>query len=66
MLTYEVSKRWRLGLTGRYENLRFRLAPDNAVPNGVGEDENFAIMGTVSDELFRGSYVTGFFGWFWW
>ena len=61
-LTYKMTKHWKAGLTGRYENKRFRLTNDGVVPGGVGEDRNFPLLGTLSYVLYPGTQITGLLG----
>jgi hypothetical protein len=61
-LSYKMTKHWRAGLTGRYENKRFRLSKDGAAPSGVGEDRNIPLLGTLSYVLYPGTQLTGLFG----
>jgi hypothetical protein len=43
-LSYKVSKRWKIGLTGRYEDLEFRLDDEGAAPGGIGRDQSFPLV----------------------
>lgn len=43
-LSYEVSQRWKLALTGRYENLEFRLDDEDLAPDGIGRDQSFPLV----------------------
>ena len=49
-LNYQPNQKWRFGIGGRYEKLRFRLDKDGAIANGVGEDSStpLFINGTYS------------------
>lgn len=60
--TYEVTKQFKVALLGRYESFRFRLSPGNTVENGVGEDESVSVVGTLTYELYRGTYISGLIG----
>lgn len=62
-LVYKLSDKWKAGLTGRYENKRFRLNSENTVsPNGVGEDRNVPIIANVSYFLYPSGYISGIIG----
>jgi hypothetical protein len=56
-LNYAFTKHWKAGLTGRYENERFRLNPDRPVPNGVGEDRNIPLIGSFGYQFYPGGYL---------
>ena len=43
-LSYQTSERWKLGLTGRYENLEFRLDDEGVAPGGIGRDQSFPLV----------------------
>jgi len=43
-LGYELNDRWSFGLTGRYENLEFRLNENGNTPNGIGQDKSFPLV----------------------
>ena len=47
---------------GRYENKRFRLAGDGVAPNGVGEDRNIPLLGTLSYVFYPGAQISGLLG----
>ena len=47
-LSYQWSPAWSLGLTGRYEDIRFRLDESGPVPNGVGRDRAFPMVLSAS------------------
>jgi hypothetical protein len=59
---YAVTDRLRLGLAGRYENIRFRLDDDGPAPGGIGEDQSFPLVLTVDYEPFPGSRLAAFAG----
>lgn len=61
-LSYKASRHWRLALSGRYEQKRFRLSEDGPAPNGVGEDRNIPILATVGYELYPGTHITAMAG----
>lgn len=56
-LTYSLSDHWKAALSGRYEKKRFRLAE-----NGVGEDRNVPLMGSLTYFVYPGGYVSGIVG----
>jgi len=43
-LAWKPSRPWTFTIGGRYERLRFRLADDGVVPNGIGDDRSFPIF----------------------
>jgi len=43
-LSYQLSRRWELALTGRYEDLEFRLDDEGAAPGGIGRDQSFPLV----------------------
>ena len=48
-LNYALNKQWVLGLTGRYEKIRFALDEDNAAPQTrYGEDKSVPLLITLS------------------
>jgi len=61
-LSYKMTKHWNVGLVGRYENKRFRLTDDSVAPDGVGEDRNIPVLGTLSYVLYPGTEISGLLG----
>ncbi|MDF7825049.1 hypothetical protein P4B35_13585 [Pontiellaceae bacterium B12227] len=61
-LVYEFSKHWKAGITTRYERKRFRLNHEGIAPNGVGEDRNIPIYGTLAYFFYPQGYITAIFG----
>jgi hypothetical protein len=59
---YAVTDKLRLGVAGRYENIRFRLDDDGPAPGGVGEDTSFPLVLTLDYEPFPGSRLAAFAG----
>jgi len=59
---YAVTERLRLGVAGRYENIRFRLRDDGPVPGGIGQDSSFPLVVTLDYEPFPGSRLAAFAG----
>ena len=59
---YAVTDRLRLGIAGRYENIRFRLDDDGPAPGGVGQDQSFPLVLTLDYEPFPGSRLAAFAG----
>jgi hypothetical protein len=45
-LNYQPNKKWRFGVGGRYEKLRFRLDKDGKNGGGIGEDSSFPLFVT--------------------
>ena len=59
---YAVTDRLRLGLAGRYENIRFRLDDEGPAPGGIGQDQSFPLVVTLDYEPFPGSRLAAFAG----
>lgn len=57
-LVYQFSNHWKAGVTGRYERKRFRLLEGD----GIGEDRNIPIYGTLAYFLYPQGYVTMILG----
>jgi hypothetical protein len=43
-LSYKVSEHWKIALSGRYEDLEFRLDEDGPAPAGIGRDQSFPLV----------------------
>ena len=43
-LDWQPSRNWAFSISGRYESLRFRLANDGPVPNGIGDDRSLPLF----------------------
>lgn len=43
-LSYELNEDWSFGLTGRYENLEFRLDDEGPAAGGVGKDKSIPMV----------------------
>jgi hypothetical protein len=43
-LGYQLSKVWSFGLTGRYEEIQFRLDDQGPAPGGVGTDQSIPLV----------------------
>ena len=43
-LSYQLNPAWSFGLTGRYEEIEFRLDREGETPNGIGRDESFPLV----------------------
>ncbi|MDF7801065.1 hypothetical protein P4C99_16430 [Pontiellaceae bacterium B1224] len=61
-LVYKFSDHWKAGITGRYERKRFRLNASGMSPDGVGEDRNVPIYGTLAYFFYPQGYITAIFG----
>ena len=61
-LNYEFTKKWKAGLTGRYERKRFLLNGEGLFPNGVAEDKNVPLIANVSYILYPGGSISAVFG----
>lgn len=59
---YALTDDLRLGVAGRYENIRFRLNDEGPAPGGVGQDESFPLVLTLDYEPFPGSRLAAFAG----
>lgn len=47
VLGYRLNGAWSLALSGRYENLEFRLDEDGPAPGGTGRDQSFPLVASV-------------------
>lgn len=62
-LKYTFSRHWKAALGVRYEKMRFRLGSDHGpYSDGVGENRNIPIIGTVSYYLYPRGFVSAVFG----
>jgi len=43
-LSYQLNPAWSFGLTGRYEEVEFRLSEEGSVPNGIGRDQALPLV----------------------
>ena len=43
-LSYELNEDWSLGLSGRYEDIEFRLDDDGPAADGVGRDQSLPVV----------------------
>jgi len=43
-LSYQASRRWKVGLTGRFKDLEFRLDDEGDNPGGIGRDQSFPLV----------------------
>jgi hypothetical protein len=43
-LSYQLNPAWSFGLTGRYEEIEFRLDREGETPNGIGRDESLPLV----------------------
>ena len=43
-LSYKINEDWSLGVTGRYEDLEFRLDDNGVAAGGVGRDQSFPLV----------------------
>ena len=46
-LSYRFGQNWTLGLTGRYEKVRFAVQRDDAPEVGIGQDKSFPLLLTL-------------------
>ncbi|MDF7825050.1 autotransporter outer membrane beta-barrel domain-containing protein [Pontiellaceae bacterium B12227] len=62
-LIYNLSDRWKAGLSGRYEKKRFRINGEEIrAPNGVGEDRSAPLTGSLTYFFYPAGYVSGIIG----
>jgi hypothetical protein len=47
-LSYEMNERWSLGVSGRFENVEFRLDERGPAPGGVGRDKSFPLVASAN------------------
>ena len=46
-LSYTLNQNWSFGLSGRYENVEFRLDDEGAAPGGVGRDRSLPLVASA-------------------
>ena len=46
-LSYKLNEDWSFGLTGRYEDLEFRLDEKGIEPGGIGSDKSLPLLASV-------------------
>lgn len=61
-LTYSLDEKWKLGLTSRYEEIRFALDTDPASPRTYGEDRSLPLIFSVRYEPWPMTMVGAFVG----
>jgi len=61
-LNYAISSKWEAGLTTRYEKKRFRLDSDGPAPDGVGEDKNIPVYGSISYRIYPQGMIGAIIG----
>ena len=61
-MNYEVSRKWKAGLTTRYERKRFRLDGDGPFLDGIGEDRNMPLIGSLTYNIYPRGMVGVIFG----
>ncbi len=61
-LTWKVSEQVALGLTGRYETVRFRLDDSGPSPGGIGEDRSLPVIASVAYRPSPAASVVAFAG----
>jgi len=61
-LEYELNDKWRVGLAGRYEKLRFALDSDATSAARYGQDESFPLVLSVQYTLWPMTTVGAFVG----
>lgn len=59
---YAVTEDLRLGVAGRFENIRFRLNDKGPAPGGIGQDRSFPLVLTLDYAPFPGSRLAAFAG----
>jgi hypothetical protein len=43
-LNYKINDDWSLGLSGRYEDVEFRLNEEGVAPGGIGRDQSIPLI----------------------
>jgi hypothetical protein len=61
-VTWAPLKKWRFSIGGRYEKLRFRLDKDGPVPDGIGDDRAFPLLGGVTYSFTQDAQISLFGG----
>ncbi len=61
-LEYRPNNKWKLGLTGRYENIRFALDHDASSPARYGEDKSLPLALSVQYTLWPMTTLGAFVG----
>ena len=61
-LNYKLNDVWSLGLTGRYEDLEFRLDEKGVEPGGIGRDKSLPLVASVKMQPNRYFSVSLFAG----
>lgn len=61
-LDYQVAKKWRLGLSGRYEKSRFALSGDAAGAGDVGEDRSLPLVFSLNYSPWPRTSITAMWG----
>lgn len=61
-LDWRASDKVTIGLTGRYERVRFRLDDDGPAPGGIGQDESFPLVLTLGVAPWPTAQITAFAG----
>jgi hypothetical protein len=47
-LSYALNPNWSFGLSGRYENIEFRLNEEGPAPGGIGRDQSLPLVFTAA------------------
>jgi hypothetical protein len=61
-LNYRLSEKWRLGMIGRIEKIRFALDDEGPVSEGYGKDRSLPLFFSVAYEPWLRTSVSAFFG----
>ncbi len=61
-MVYDYSKKWKFSITTRYEDKRFRLNGEGLAKNGVGEDRNIPIIGTIGYFFYPSGHISAIIG----
>ena len=61
-LAYTPSKKWKMGISARYENKRFRLNESGLAENGVGEDRSIPVTAGVTYSIYPQGTISGLLG----
>jgi hypothetical protein len=61
-LDYQLAKKWKLGLSGRYERIRFALNEDALGAGDVGEDRSLPLIVSLDYSPWPMTSITAIFG----
>jgi hypothetical protein len=61
-LDYQLAQKWKLGLSGRYEKIRFALNDSAPASGGVGEDRSLPLIISLNYTLWPMTSITAMLG----